>query len=98
MLTVINKFCLLLLNTMAKRILDEHMWSPYKSMMNLKIKYIHRGVKGNVKVICGKDIKYLEKSFFVIEVEGKEVRIPYHRILEIWEGDRIIWKKRSIKL
>lgn len=80
---------------MAKKILDEYRWSPYKSLMNLKIKYIHRGAKGDVKVIGGRDIKFLEKSFFVIENEGKEVRIPYHRILEIWDGDRIVWRKKS---
>lgn len=82
---------------MAKRVLDEHRWSPYKSLINLKIKYIHRGAKGNVKVISGKDIKSLEKSFFVIDVEGREVRIPYHRILEIWDGDRLIWKKKLME-
>ncbi|MCD4666529.1 DUF504 domain-containing protein [archaeon] len=39
------------------------------------------------------DIKDIENLFIVLEVKGKEVNIPLHRIKEVKKEGKIIWKR-----
>lgn len=77
---------------MAKRFLNELLWHPEKSLQDVDIIYLHRGVPGNLKGAAACEVAF-EKSFFVIR-NHKETRIPYHRIKEIKRGSEVIWKKR----
>ena len=77
---------------MAKKILDELKWHPSKSLSHVYIVYIHRGANKNRRMVAATNIK-LERSFFVIRGE-KEVRIPYHRIIEIRRDNKTIWRRR----
>ncbi|MEE8401527.1 MAG: RNA repair domain-containing protein [Candidatus Hydrothermarchaeaceae archaeon] len=76
---------------MAKRILNELLWHPDKSMDGIGIHFVHRGAPGNIRCVSGADVS-LEKSFFVI-AGSVETRIPYHRIREIRRGAEVLWKK-----
>ncbi|MEM3341577.1 MAG: RNA repair domain-containing protein, partial [Thermoplasmata archaeon] len=54
------------------------------------IEYIHRGVPENKKIIHGRDIIELGKSFF----KTAEAEIPYHRILTITWREEVLYKKK----
>jgi hypothetical protein len=75
---------------MAKKILDELMWHPKKSLDGVEITYVHRGAPGDKVSVNAKDIKF-EKSFFVV----KNRSIPYHRITEIRKGGELLWRKQK---
>ena len=77
---------------MAKKILDELKWHPKKSLKNVYIVYLHRGVPGDRIIVPAEGIK-LEKSFFALK---DATRIPYHRILEIRKGEEILWRRKKI--
>jgi uncharacterized protein (UPF0248 family) len=80
---------------MVRNLLNELLWHPKKSLEKAKITYIHRGAPGDRLTVGGKDIKRLERSFFIIERGGKETWIPYHRITEVRVGDETVFRKKS---
>ncbi len=62
-----------------REVLNEIKWHPDLSMDRVEVTYEHRGAPGNVKVISGKDIAELGRSFF----GTGDSSIPYHRIRRI---------------
>ena len=78
---------------MARRALNEMKWHPEKGLHGVVVTYLHRGAPDDKMIVLAEDILRLEKSFFIIEGRGGETYIPYHRILEIRQDERIIWKK-----
>ncbi|NOZ82452.1 MAG: DUF504 domain-containing protein [Euryarchaeota archaeon] len=79
----------------AKRVLDEYRWHPQKRLEELEVVYIHRTPEGEFAVISGAEIEGLERGFFVVRRSGRRVRIPYHRIVEIRHGSRVLYRKRA---
>lgn len=60
-----------------------------------KVTILHRGAPSDRRVIAGSDILELGRGFMrVVSPEG-EVEIPYHRILRIEAGGRVLWEKRG---
>ncbi len=78
---------------MARKKLLELKWHPQKSLEGIEITYLHRGAPGDMLKVAGRDVVRLEKSFFVITRNGKEVMMPYHRILELRKDGSVIWEK-----
>ncbi|MEE9594546.1 MAG: RNA repair domain-containing protein [Candidatus Hydrothermarchaeales archaeon] len=79
---------------MAKKKLLELKWHPQKSLEDVEVTYLHRGAPEDKLTVQAQEIVDLEKSFFVLMRRGEEVRIPYHRILELRKEGEIIWKKK----
>ncbi len=80
---------------MVRRLLNELKWHPEKTLEDVRVTYIHRGVQDDKITIDGGDIKRLEKSFFVIERGGEETFIPYHRISKVQRGGETLYRKKS---
>jgi uncharacterized protein (UPF0248 family) len=80
---------------MVKRVLNELLWHPKKSIKEAKITYIHRGAPGDRITIDGEEIIRLEKSHFIIERRGLETWIPYHRITEVKQRNKLLYKKKG---
>ena len=78
---------------MARKVLSELRWHPGKALAGAEITYIHRGAPDDTRTIPGRDITKLERSFFVLNIEGEETRIPYHRIIRITSNDEVVWEK-----
>ncbi len=62
-----------------REVLNEIRWHPDLSMKRAEITYEHRGAPGDVKVISGREIRELGRSFF----STGDSSIPYHRIRRI---------------
>jgi uncharacterized protein (UPF0248 family) len=76
----------------VRDILNEIKWT--KDLGKVKIWYIHRGALNNTKIISGIEITSIGRSF----LETNTATIPYHRIIKILYGDKIIfyrWEFRS---
>jgi len=76
----------------VRDILNEIKWT--KDLRKVKIWYIHRGALNNTKIISGIEITSIGRSF----LETATVTIPYHRIIKILYGDKIVfdrWEFRS---
>ncbi|MGF3554345.1 MAG: DUF504 domain-containing protein [Thermoplasmatota archaeon] len=75
--------------TNPKEILNKLKWDQKYSLELAEIWYKHRGAPKDTKIIFGKDIIKLEKSFF----ETREAMIPYHRIFKIIYDNKIIFER-----
>lgn len=60
-------------------ILNELKWKQGYNIERAEIWYVHRGAPNDTKIISGKDIIKLEKSF----MKTATSMVPYHRIFKI---------------
>ncbi|MFQ5887449.1 MAG: DUF504 domain-containing protein [Candidatus Hydrothermarchaeales archaeon] len=81
---------------MVRRLLNELLWHPEKSLKGVSITYIHRGAPGDRITIDGEGITRLERSFFIIERGGEETWIPYHRIVEVKKRGEVLYRKKGV--
>ncbi len=60
-----------------------------------EIVILHRGAPEDRKIIPGKDVTEIKKSYFYYRnISGdRETRIPMHRVLEIRLKGKVIWKR-----
>jgi uncharacterized protein (UPF0248 family) len=52
---------------------------------------LHRGAEHDRKLVSGKDITEVKRSYFTYR-NGKETTIPMHRVIEIRCGE-VAWKR-----
>lgn len=64
----------------------------YDKAKNYAIKYYDETAKKH-HILQHHRIKKIEGNFIVFEEKGREVFIPMHRIHEIHQHDKVIWKK-----
>jgi uncharacterized protein (UPF0248 family) len=76
-----------------RNILNKLRWKQDCDLKKAEIWYVHRGAPNNTRIIWGKDIIELEKSF----MKTTDAMIPYHRIYKILYDDQIIFERIKIK-
>jgi uncharacterized protein (UPF0248 family) len=77
-----------------KDLFAKYRFSDKKNLSDLKIVIRHRGARNDQKVIPGDKIE-VHRGYFTFEEAGEETTIPFHRILIIKEGRKVIYKKAS---
>ena len=75
--------------TNPREILNKLKWKKDYSFDQVEIWYVHRGAPNDTKIIYGKDIIKLDRSF----METTSAVIPYHRIFKIIYEKKIIFKR-----
>jgi uncharacterized protein (UPF0248 family) len=75
--------------TNPREILNKLKWKKDYNFDQAEIWYIHRGAPNDTKIIHGKEIIKLEKSF----MKTSTAMIPYHRIFKIIYNEKIIFKR-----
>lgn len=70
-----------------KNILNEMKWT--KDLEKAEIWYVHRGAPNDTKILSGKDIVTIGKSFF----DTANASIPYHRIFKIVYEGKIVFER-----
>ncbi len=70
-------------------VLNELKWKQDLDLENAEIWYVHRGAPDDTKIISGKDVLNLEKSF----MQTTSAMIPYHRIFKIIYEGKVIFKR-----
>jgi len=78
---------------MVFQILNKLKWT--NQLQESEIIILHRGGKDNKKVIPGKAITEVKKSYFLYRNQGRETFIPNHRILEIKLKNKILWERKK---
>ena len=71
--------------TNPRDILNELKWKQDCDLNQAEIWYIHRGAPNDTKIMSGKDIIRLDKSF----IQTSTAMIPYHRVF------KILYEKKS---
>ena len=72
-----------------KDILNELKWRKSFELEKAEIWYIHRGAPNDTKIISGKEVVKLGKSF----MQTNTAMIPYHRVFKIvYEGNIIFMR------
>jgi len=78
-----------LMMTNPRDILNELKWKKDSDIDLSEIWYVHRGAKNDTKIISGKDVVKLERSF----MQTNTAMIPYHRIFKITYDGKTIFKR-----
>ncbi|MBS3158173.1 DUF504 domain-containing protein [Candidatus Woesearchaeota archaeon] len=73
-------------------ILHEIVSHKHDKEKDFKIKYFDEASQKH-HIIQHHKIKRIEHNFIVFEEKGKDVFIPVHKIHEIHQHDKVIWKK-----
>ena len=74
-----------------KDILNEIKWT--KDLEKAEIWYIHRGAPNDTKIITGKDIVTIGKSYF----NTATATTPYHRIIKIVYEGKTLFERTLLK-
>ena len=69
-------------------ILNELKWKKNLDLDIAEIWYVHRGAPNDTKIISGKEVLDLQKSF----MQTTTAMIPYHRIFKIIYEEKVIFK------
>jgi len=75
--------------TNPRIILNELKWKKEYDLDHAEIWYVHRGAPNDTKILSGKEIIDLDKSF--MQTNGGF--IPYHRILKITYNGKNMFKR-----
>jgi uncharacterized protein (UPF0248 family) len=74
-----------------REILNELKWNQ-KNLEDVEIWYIHRGAQNNTKIITGKEIISIDKTF----LQTNDATIPHHRIFKIKLNNTILFDRKKI--
>ena len=78
-----------------REVLNKMKWHSELGLRDTKITITHRGAPKDIKIIGGGDILELGRGFMRVASPGGEVEIPYHRIIQIEVGGKVLWQKRG---
>lgn len=70
-------------------ILNKIKWDNNYDFNLIQIWYIHRGVTNNTKIISGKEVLKIQKTF----IKTVSAMIPMHRIFKIKYNEKIIFER-----
>ena len=70
-----------------RELFNEIKWT--KDWEKAEVWYVHRGAPNDTKIISGKEIVAIGKSFF----DTATVSIPYHRVFKIVYEGKIIFER-----
>jgi uncharacterized protein (UPF0248 family) len=70
-------------------ILNELKWKEGFFLEKAEIWYVHRGAPNDTKIISGKDVLIIEKSF----MQTTSALIPFHRIFKIVYDGKVIFER-----
>ena len=73
-------------------LLNKIKWDKNLKSEEFSVIYLDR-LEGSKKEVKFKEIKSFNNLTLVLEKEDKEIEIPLHRIREIKQGRKIIWKR-----
>jgi uncharacterized protein (UPF0248 family) len=76
--------------TSPRKILNELKWRGNYSLELAEIWYVHMGAPNDTKIISGREIVSLDRSYMNI---GSAV-IPYHRIFKIIYAGKVIFERK----
>ena len=77
---------------MVYNVLNRLKWEG--GLEECEIVILHRGAPGDRMVVKGNSIIGVKRSYFEYRNRlGEEVTIPYHRILEVRIGGKVIWDR-----
>lgn len=81
--------------TTSRETLNELKWSRH-ALERALITYRHRGAPHDERMVAGRDIVHLGRSFFEISSAGPlPGLIPYHRVLAIELDGARIWERAA---
>lgn len=72
-----------------RKILNELKWRQEFDLDKVEIWYVHRGALNDTRIISGKEVLQLERSF----MQTVTAMIPYHRIFKIVYENEVIFER-----
>ncbi len=76
---------------MVFQVLNKLKWTG--RLDSAEIVFVHRGARGDIKVISGKSIAELKKGHLVYR-NRQETVIPLHRVVEVRVSGEVLWRRK----
>ncbi len=67
--------------------------SPYEDPADYTIVVLHRGEKGDRVELRGAEVSAARRDGFEVYRSGRVAYIPYHRVLLVRKGDRVLYAR-----
>jgi uncharacterized protein (UPF0248 family) len=77
-----------------KDLIDKIKWDDRENPDEYTLEYLDFNVLKSIKYT---DIKEIEGSFMIVEVDIRDTYIPLHRIKIVKKNGKVIWKRPIIK-
>jgi uncharacterized protein (UPF0248 family) len=65
-------------------------WSEGISLENLSFLIVDRGAPGDRRLLSPPEVVGRDRSYLHLEGGG---RVPYHRVVEVRAGERLVWRR-----
>jgi uncharacterized protein (UPF0248 family) len=75
-------------------LLSELEWRAGLKVKNLEFLIVDRGSPGDVRSVSAPELVGRDRSYLHLDGGG---RIPYHRVLEVRVGKRVVWSREGPK-
>lgn len=66
---------------------------PSYDFSSVRVEYVNRGAPGDCSEIQGDWIDTLNSWYMEVNTGDRVTHIPYHRIIRIFYGDKVAWKR-----
>ena len=76
----------------VREILLEYWWRTDKDFSEIQIYIIHRGAKGDIRVIKGSEVVKISREGIFLS----NCQIPFHRVIKICYKDQTLYEKTSL--
>lgn len=76
-------------NMNPRDILNKIKWDKDYDFNFIQIWYVHRGAPNNTKIITGKDVLEIQKTF----IKTVSAMIPMHRIIKIKYNEKTLFER-----
>ena len=73
-------------------LLSQLEWAEGVPLEALSFLVVDRGAPGGVRLLTSPEVEGRDRSYLHLMGGG---RIPYHRVLEVRSGDRVIWSRKE---
>ncbi len=75
-----------------REVLNDLRWH-WHALDQASVTYVHRGAPHDVRSVSGASIRTVGRSFFAWGDERHATWIPYHRVVRIEAGGRVVWTR-----
>lgn len=72
-------------------VLSQLEWAEGVPLEDLTFLVVDRGAVGGVRVMGAPEVVGRDRSYLHLDGGG---RVPYHRVLEVRSGERVVWARR----
>ncbi|HDD26420.1 MAG TPA: DUF504 domain-containing protein [Acidilobales archaeon] len=78
-----------------RAVINKVLWTQKERLSSYEVIVIDRLEESGIKRYSLDKLKRLESDSLVLDKEGREVRIPLHRVIALMKNGEVVWQRRK---